>query len=261
MLETDLHPSARSEGTSRGVEDVEVRPIGGREGLAVHRPGELLPVQTARQEDFADRSVGAVDQVEGPTHVIARPFGEEVEVQRHLPDVRDPGVAVRGQVLAPVVLLLLLGRAALWPPANFQRQPDTGDQGDHGPGRKPQDHRGGSPRSQPMHELGRVYLATAKKPYRHDGEEDRQTQGHDAVQDQGATIELQHAHVAIPDGLPQRPVADPVDLVGPEPVSREVDHSQGQRVGCIAALCEPMNGRYEGDPQQDGRQQEQSPVE
>ncbi len=52
-------------------------------------------------------------------------------------EIGDPGVLVRGQILAPVILFPFLGRAAFAAPAHFKRKPDAGSERDDRPGREP----------------------------------------------------------------------------------------------------------------------------
>ena len=63
VLESDLDLLAGSEDSARRGEDVEVRPVVGRNRLAVQRPGELLPVRAAGQQDLVERLLAVVDQL------------------------------------------------------------------------------------------------------------------------------------------------------------------------------------------------------
>ena len=212
VLESDRHRlPGREDAAGRG-EHVEVRAVVGPVGLAVARPGELLPVRAAGQQHLPERLLHVVDQLVGPAGVVARPLGEEVEMQLDAAETRGPRVAIGRQVLAPVVLLLLLGRAALASPADVEGQPCARDERGRGPRvpaaiAVPARARG---RSRWMIRVAsgsrRRYHLTARQAKKMASPIAEQPAEH-----HGRAVELQHAHVAGRDRLPHRPVPDPVE--------------------------------------------------
>ncbi len=260
MLKPDPHRLAGSEGALRRREDKKPRAVLGRVGLVVHGPRQLLPVRAARQQDLVERLVARVDQVVFPRDVIAASLGKEVEVELHVLRIGDLGVAVRGHVLAPVILFLFLGRAALVPPAHFECQPDAGE-------------RAGAPSRVPSASVAsasarglsrwttrigshsrrrkRASVSTTRKTARPTAKS--------SAQDHGRAIELEHADIAPAHRAPQRPVADPVDLIGERAITREAQDRQAESVGRVAILRDRVHDHHERRPDQDRRHQKQAP--
>ena len=72
-------------------------------------------------------------------------------------------------------------------------------------------------------------------------------------------VELQHADVAPAHRVPERPVAHPVDLVREQPITREAEHRQADRVGGVAIARHRLHGHDEARPEEKRRQQQEPP--
>ena len=214
---------AGSQDAARRGEDVEVRPVVGLVGLAVQGPGELLPVQAAVSSTWRRGLSVAFTSVVGPRGLVAGPAPGTGRGRARRGGGRGPsGIAVGRQVLAPVVFLLFLGGAALASPARLRPPASARRRA----GRRPRVPAAGPsprqrPRPQPMHDPGGVRLAAPVDTAAQDDEEDGQAYRARPAEHQGRPIELQHADVAGADRVPQRPVADPVDLIGEQPIAGE----------------------------------------
>ena len=133
VLEPDPHLLAGREGAVRRREDIEPRAVLGRDGLPSMVQDSFSQCGPPVSRTSSSGWSLAIDQVVCPRDVIAAPLGKQVEVELDVLEIGDPGVAVGGQVLAPVILFLFLGRAAFVSPAHLERQPDAGDERDAPP--------------------------------------------------------------------------------------------------------------------------------
>ena len=110
-----------------------------------------------------------------------------------------------------------------------------------------------------MHEPRGVHLAAAVKRTVMTAKNAVMPSASRRLRNSGRAIQLEHADFARLNRTPQRPVADPVDLIGECAITREVQKRQRQRVSCVSVLRDRLHQDHKARPDQDRRHQQQPP--